>query len=136
MTEAASITEARGTVAPPFLLSTALIFWGWLSGYLIIGAVMGAALESARVIKLRWDLSDTDFRRIVNSCTLLTLATMLYVFSAGQETGAGVQGSSDAAGGAWKSPDCAPSPRFCDGSRCFCLCSSRRRRSAPAKKFR
>jgi protein-glutamine gamma-glutamyltransferase len=82
---------------PRFLLLAALLFWGWQSGFLIFGAVMGVLLESARFIKARWELSDTDFRRIVNFCTLSTLATMFYVFTAAQETGAGFHGSSAAA---------------------------------------
>ena len=98
MTEAVPTPDARVAKTPPFLLMAALLFWGWQSGYLIFGAVMGAVLESARFVKVRWDLSDADFRRIVNFCTLFTLATMLYVFSTAQETGGGSHGSFAIAG--------------------------------------
>jgi hypothetical protein len=99
VTETAPTPAVRAAKTPPLLLMAALLFWGWQSGYLIFGAIMGAVLESARFMKVRWNLSDTDFRRIVNFCTLFTLATMLYVFSTAQETEAGSHGSFAAVGG-------------------------------------
>ena len=98
MTKAVPTPDARVARTQPFLLMAALLFWGWQSDYLVFGAVMGAVLESARFIKVRWDLSDMDFRRIVNLCTLFTLATMLYVFITAQETGRGSNGSFAIAG--------------------------------------
>jgi hypothetical protein len=99
MTGTAPVPETRGGKPPPLLMLAVLLFWGWQSGFLIFGAAMGVVLESARFIKVRLELSDTDFRRIVNFCTLFTLATMLYVFTAAPETGAAFHGS-PAAGGA------------------------------------
>ncbi len=66
---------------PPLLLLATLLFWGWQSGFLIFGAIMGVVLESARFIKLRWDLTSDDFRRIWNFCVLLALALIVYTFS-------------------------------------------------------
>jgi hypothetical protein len=63
-------------------LGAVLLFWGWQSGLPLIGAVMGIILESAWLVKVRWDLSDTDFRRILTFCTLFALAATLYVFTA------------------------------------------------------
>jgi hypothetical protein len=77
-----------------------LTFWGWQSGYLIFAVVMGAVLESARLIKGRLELSDTDFRRIVNFCTLFTLAAMFYVFTTAPAGGAVPRGSFAGAEGA------------------------------------
>src|SRR5579859_5885251 len=82
MTGTAPLPEMRGGKPPPLLMLAVLLFWGWQSGFLIVGTIMGVVLESARFIKVRLELSDTDFRRIVNFCTLFTLATMLYVFTA------------------------------------------------------
>ena len=48
------------------LLLAALLFWGWQSGLLLFGAIMGLVLESARFIKARWDLTGEDFRRLWN----------------------------------------------------------------------
>ena len=70
MTETIQLPTRR-LKTPPLLLVAALLFWGWQSDLLLVGAVMGIILESARVVKARWDLSDTDFRRILNFCTLL-----------------------------------------------------------------
>jgi len=83
---------------PPLLLLATLLFWGWKSDLLLMGAVMGIILESPRVVKVRWDLSDTDFRRILTFCTLLALATTLYVFTDAQETAGGFHGSAGAVG--------------------------------------
>jgi len=49
---------------PPFLLGATLLFWGWQSGFLIVGAAMAVALESARFVKDRWELADEDLSRI------------------------------------------------------------------------
>ena len=83
---------------PPLLLLAALAFWGWQSGLLAIGVTMGVILESSRLVKVRWELSDTDFRRIMTFCTLLALTAMLYVFTASQEAGGGFHGPSNAMG--------------------------------------
>jgi hypothetical protein len=72
---------------PPFLLLATLVFWGWQSGFFLAGVIMGVVLESARFIKLRWDLPEDDFRRIWNFCTLLALALVVYVFATNEEGG-------------------------------------------------
>jgi hypothetical protein len=66
---------------PPFLLLTALLFWGWQSGFLIVGAVMGVILELSRFLLFRWNLDDTDFSRIWGFCWLLNGALALYVLT-------------------------------------------------------
>ncbi|MES1181011.1 MAG: transglutaminase-like domain-containing protein, partial [Verrucomicrobiota bacterium] len=66
---------------PPLLLGTTLLFWGWQTGFPIVGAVLGAVLESARFVKLRWDLADEDFSRIWTFCVVLALAAGLYAFA-------------------------------------------------------
>ncbi|HXI70431.1 MAG TPA: DUF4129 domain-containing transglutaminase family protein [Verrucomicrobiae bacterium] len=72
---------------PPFLLLATLVFWGWQSGFLLAGAIMGAVLESARFIRARWDLAEEDFRRIWHFCMLLVLALVVFSFAANQENG-------------------------------------------------
>ena len=66
---------------PPMLLGAALLFWGWQTGLLVVGAVMGIALEVARWVKARWEFSDEDFRRIWTFCALLLLATAVFAFT-------------------------------------------------------
>jgi hypothetical protein len=83
---------------PPLLLMAALLFWGWQSGLPLVGAALGIVLESAWLIKARWDFSDTDFRRILTFCILFAFAATLYVFTATQETGGGFHGSANAVG--------------------------------------
>ena len=48
---------------------------------------MGVILESARFVKVRWELSDADFRRILTFCTVLLLATAVYAFTSNEEGG-------------------------------------------------
>ena len=67
---------------PPLLLGAALVFWGWQSGFLVVGISLGLLLESARFIPARWDLADEDFSRIWTFCSLLALATLVYAFTA------------------------------------------------------
>ncbi|PYJ08882.1 MAG: hypothetical protein DME25_00235, partial [Verrucomicrobia bacterium] len=69
---------------PPFLVGAALVFWGWQTGFLALGALMAVVLESANVLKIRWELSNEDFRRIWVFCALLFVAALVYAFSSHQ----------------------------------------------------
>ena len=66
---------------PPFVLGVTLLFWGWQTGFPLPGAIMGALLEGSRYAKVRWDLSDDDFKRIWSFCALLFLAAAVYAFA-------------------------------------------------------
>jgi len=65
----------------------ALLFWGWQSGFLLVGAVLGVLLESPRYIRWRWELDDTDFNRIWTLCTVLNVLLVGYVFTNNDEGG-------------------------------------------------
>ena len=67
--------------APPLLLGAALLFWGWQSGFLLVGALMAVLLEGSRVVHWRWELSEKDFRRIWDFCALLFVAAAVYAFT-------------------------------------------------------
>ena len=69
---------------PPLLLGATLLFWGWQSDFLVVGAILGVILESARVIRTRWEFSDEDFSRVWTFCALLPLASALYAFTANE----------------------------------------------------
>ena len=56
---------------PPLLVAAVLLFWGWQAGHVIIGLLAGAALESSRIIKARWSLTQADFNRLWNICSVL-----------------------------------------------------------------
>jgi hypothetical protein len=49
-----------------------------------MGAVMAVALEGARFVKARWELSDEDFSRIWTFCSLLFLSAAVYAFTANE----------------------------------------------------
>lgn len=72
---------------PPFLMGAALLFWGWQTGFLFVGAAMGVVLETARWVKLRWEFSDDDFSRIWTFCTVLFLAAAIYAFTSDNAIG-------------------------------------------------
>jgi len=66
---------------PPLLLGSALIFWGWQSGFLIPGFLMAIVVEAARFTKARWDFSDDDFSKVWTFCSLTFLAASVYAFT-------------------------------------------------------
>ncbi|MGA2279265.1 MAG: transglutaminase domain-containing protein [Verrucomicrobiota bacterium] len=72
--------ETPGLKTPPFLLGATLLFWGWQTGFLAVGAIMAVVLEGARWVGVRWDLADEDFNRIWNFCTLLVLTAGIFGF--------------------------------------------------------
>jgi transglutaminase-like putative cysteine protease len=66
---------------PPFLLGATLVFWGWQIGMPVVGAVLAVAVEAARWVPAKWELSDEDLRRIWNLCALIVLGSIVYGFS-------------------------------------------------------
>jgi transglutaminase-like putative cysteine protease len=65
--------------APPLLIGAALTFWGWQSGNLVIGALLGAALEALRAFRLRIDLGVNEHSTIADLSTIgfVVLAVLL-----------------------------------------------------------
>jgi hypothetical protein len=55
---------------PPLLIGAALLFWGWQSGNLLVGAALGLALEAARRVALRFDLGAREHSTIADLCTV------------------------------------------------------------------
>ncbi|HVV01825.1 MAG TPA: hypothetical protein VHH88_10720, partial [Verrucomicrobiae bacterium] len=74
--------RAKGVGPPPFLLLGTLLFWGWQTDFLLVGALMGVILEGSRWIRLKWEFEDEDFRRIWLFCALVLLAAAVYAFTA------------------------------------------------------
>jgi protein-glutamine gamma-glutamyltransferase len=66
---------------PPLLMGATLLFWGWQTGFLFEGAVMALILESARLVKVRWEFSDDEFARVCTFCIVLFLAAMIFAFN-------------------------------------------------------
>src|ERR1035441_5470964 len=72
---------------PPLLLFAALLFWGWQSDLLLVGALAGVVLEAALVFKGRLDLEDADFHRLWSFCILVSVALAGYIFTTSSEGG-------------------------------------------------
>jgi len=65
---------------PPFLLAASLLLWGWYSGFIVAAVGMGLALESARIFRLRWELSRRDFERIADLCSIGFASALAFQF--------------------------------------------------------
>jgi hypothetical protein len=71
-------------IIPPFLVGAALVFWGWQSGNLIVGALMGVTLEALRAFRLRIDLGAKEHSSIADLCTIgFVLLTVLLAANRG-----------------------------------------------------
>jgi transglutaminase-like putative cysteine protease len=57
-------------IIPPFLIGAALVFWGWQSGNLLAGIVLGIVLEAPRRLKFRLDLGTVEHSRIADLSTI------------------------------------------------------------------
>lgn len=65
---------------PPYLLSAALMFWGWQTGLWLFAAIIAIILEGSRFVKFRWELSFADFKRVSDLCSLILIGTLVYLF--------------------------------------------------------
>jgi len=75
---------------PPLLIGTALLFWGWQTGFLLVALPVALLLEMARAVEWRLELSSADFNRVADLCALLIVVSGIYLFStAGGARGAG-----------------------------------------------
>lgn len=65
--------------APPLIILAALAFWGWQTGNLAAGALLGAALEALRALRLRVDLGVREHSTIADLSTVgfVLLAVLL-----------------------------------------------------------
>ncbi|TAF08080.1 MAG: transglutaminase domain-containing protein [Nostocales cyanobacterium] len=67
---------------PPFLLSTALLFWGWQTGLWICAIPIVIILECSRFVQSRWDFSSDDIKRIANLCLIILVSLSIYLLIA------------------------------------------------------
>ncbi len=65
---------------PLFCLSAALLFWGWLSGFLVPALVMALLLELAGPSGIRLRIRLRDLNRIADLCVLLVTGAIVYLF--------------------------------------------------------
>lgn len=69
---------------PPMLLGVTLLFWGWETGLPTVGGVLAVLIEGLRLLRPRWNLTEDDFNRLWNFCTLIFIAAAVYAFTANQ----------------------------------------------------
>ncbi|MBI9077071.1 MAG: transglutaminase domain-containing protein [Desulfatibacillum sp.] len=67
--------------SPRFFLGATLLFWGWQTDMLLLGALMALVIESTWLIHWRWNFSDKDFNRIADLCALIFMVILGYRFA-------------------------------------------------------
>jgi hypothetical protein len=71
----------------PFLISAALIYWGFYSDHLILSVIFSIALESYRYVKFRWDFSEKDFNYISMLSTISAAGYLIYYINTDRSVG-------------------------------------------------
>lgn len=66
---------------PPLLLGAVLLFWGWETGLLVVGAIGAVVLEASRWVRWRWDFSESDMNRVWDLCSVLFLGAAVYSYA-------------------------------------------------------
>ncbi len=66
---------------PPLLVGAALLFWGWQTGLLWLGVLVGVMLESLRLLRVRWEFAQADLDRVWNLCVLLFFGAGVITFA-------------------------------------------------------
>jgi transglutaminase-like putative cysteine protease len=74
---------------PPFLIGSALLFWGWQTGHYLSGTALAVFLEGARYSQWRWELAESDYHRVWDLCSLLFFGLLLYLGTSQQLTASG-----------------------------------------------
>jgi hypothetical protein len=69
---------------PPLLLGAMLLFWGWQTGLLLVGALMAVLFEGLRVTRLAWESNDDELNRLWNLVTVIFLAAAVFAFTANE----------------------------------------------------
>ncbi|HEV8543305.1 MAG TPA: transglutaminase domain-containing protein [Verrucomicrobiae bacterium] len=64
---------------PPLLMGCALLFWGWRTGMLWVGAIAGSLLELSNAVRNRWEFTDQEYNRLWDICTVLFLGAAAYL---------------------------------------------------------
>lgn len=71
----------RFSKPPRLLMGAALMFWGWQTEFLLLGAVLALIIEAANWSATRWEFGDEDFSRIWTFCALLLLSAAIFAFT-------------------------------------------------------
>ena len=66
---------------PPFFSTAVLLFWGWQTGLIGLALPLAMILEGSRYVKTNWDLSQADFNRITDICTILLAGLAVFLLT-------------------------------------------------------
>ncbi|MCI5164571.1 MAG: transglutaminase domain-containing protein [Candidatus Electrothrix sp. GM3_4] len=66
---------------PPFFSGAILLFWGWQTGLILFAFPMACILEGSRYVQTKWDLSQADFNRITDICTILLAGLAVFLLT-------------------------------------------------------
>ncbi|MBI4634768.1 MAG: DUF4129 domain-containing protein [Candidatus Rokubacteria bacterium] len=64
---------------PPGLAGAAVLFWGLMTGFVVVAVAIALVLEGSRLVAWRWDLSRRDVNRISDLCAIGLVGTVLYL---------------------------------------------------------
>lgn len=64
----------------PGLVGAALLFWGWATGFWLLGVGLAAAAEARHLLGMRWTLADKDYYRLSDLAAVLTAGIGVYYF--------------------------------------------------------
>ena len=63
---------------PPFLISWALLFWGWQTELIFFALPLIAILEASLLVKDKWDFSEADFNHVTDLCAVIFISIYIY----------------------------------------------------------
>jgi hypothetical protein len=66
---------------PPLFMGLTLLFWGWEVKLLPLAVVGAVILELPRLIRWRWDFTDTEMNRLWDLCEILFLGAAVYAYA-------------------------------------------------------
>ncbi|MBF0369818.1 MAG: transglutaminase domain-containing protein [Magnetococcales bacterium] len=65
---------------PPVLLGAGILFWGWQTGFLVLGMVLAVVIESRPFVPWQWSATDRDFYRVADFSTGLLVMVLGWAF--------------------------------------------------------
>ncbi len=77
-----------GLKTPPLLMCATLLFWGWQTELWTVASIMAVVLESSRLLRTRWEFSQTDFNRVWNLCTVFFVGAAIISLTSKEGTNA------------------------------------------------
>ncbi len=66
---------------PKFWIGIALLFWGWVSGFLITGIVLAIVAEFGAYSPFKWELTDKHFYRLADLTSVFFAGVAIYQFN-------------------------------------------------------